>query len=52
MIRFVTEPGLASGSDRVWAALSLRDPERRFRFVVNLQGDLPTVDAPPGEARP
>lgn len=40
----VTEPGLASGSDRVSKALSLRDPERRFRFVVNLQGDLPTVE--------
>lgn len=39
----VTEPGLASGSDRICAALALRDPERRFRFIVNLQGDLPTV---------
>jgi 3-deoxy-manno-octulosonate cytidylyltransferase (CMP-KDO synthetase) len=39
----VTEPGLASGSDRVSAALSMRDREGRFRFVVNLQGDLPTV---------
>jgi 3-deoxy-manno-octulosonate cytidylyltransferase (CMP-KDO synthetase) len=39
----VTEPSLASGSDRVFAALSLRDPERRFSYVVNLQGDLPTV---------
>lgn len=39
----VTSPGLASGSDRISAALTLRDPERRFRFIVNLQGDLPTV---------
>jgi 3-deoxy-manno-octulosonate cytidylyltransferase (CMP-KDO synthetase) len=39
----VTEPGLASGSDRILAALALRDPERRYRFIVNLQGDLPTV---------
>lgn len=39
----VTEPGLASGSDRISAALALRDPERRYRFIVNLQGDLPTV---------
>jgi 3-deoxy-manno-octulosonate cytidylyltransferase (CMP-KDO synthetase) len=39
----VTQPGLASGSDRIFAALALRDPERRFRFVVNLQGDLPTI---------
>jgi 3-deoxy-manno-octulosonate cytidylyltransferase (CMP-KDO synthetase) len=40
----VTEPGLKSGSDRVAAALRLRDPERNFTYVVNLQGDLPTVD--------
>lgn len=39
----VTSPGLASGSDRIAAALALRDPERRLRFIVNLQGDLPTV---------
>lgn len=39
----VTNPGLASGSDRISAALALRDPERRLRFIVNLQGDLPTV---------
>jgi 3-deoxy-manno-octulosonate cytidylyltransferase (CMP-KDO synthetase) len=39
----VTEPSLASGSDRILAALALRDPERRYRFIVNLQGDLPTV---------
>jgi 3-deoxy-manno-octulosonate cytidylyltransferase (CMP-KDO synthetase) len=41
----VTDPGLPSGSDRIAAALALRDPAGRFRFVVNLQGDLPTIDA-------
>jgi 3-deoxy-manno-octulosonate cytidylyltransferase (CMP-KDO synthetase) len=40
----VTEPGLKSGSDRVAAALAMRDPEREFTYVVNLQGDLPTID--------
>jgi 3-deoxy-manno-octulosonate cytidylyltransferase (CMP-KDO synthetase) len=40
----VTEPGLTSGSDRVAAALRLRDVERAFSYVVNLQGDLPTID--------
>jgi 3-deoxy-manno-octulosonate cytidylyltransferase (CMP-KDO synthetase) len=40
----VTDPGLASGSDRVAAALSLRDPKGQFTHVVNLQGDLPTID--------
>jgi 3-deoxy-manno-octulosonate cytidylyltransferase (CMP-KDO synthetase) len=40
----MTEPRLASGSDRIAAALALRDPQRRFDYVVNLQGDLPTID--------
>lgn len=41
----VTDPALPSGSDRIAEALRLRDPGRRFAFVVNLQGDLPTIDA-------
>ena len=40
----VTEPRLPSGSDRIAAALDLRDSGRRFDYVVNLQGDLPTID--------
>lgn len=40
----VTNPHLASGTDRVAEALKLRDPQERFRYVVNLQGDLPTID--------
>jgi 3-deoxy-manno-octulosonate cytidylyltransferase (CMP-KDO synthetase) len=40
----VTNPALPSGSDRIAEALSLRDPHRRFDHVVNLQGDLPTID--------
>jgi 3-deoxy-manno-octulosonate cytidylyltransferase (CMP-KDO synthetase) len=40
----VTPSNLNSGSDRVAAALALRDPERNFSHVVNLQGDLPTID--------
>ena len=41
----VTDPALSSGSDRVHQALQLRDPQGRYRFVVNLQGDLPSIDA-------
>jgi len=37
----LTDPGLASGSDRVLAALGEIDPERRHDVVVNLQGDIP-----------
>jgi 3-deoxy-manno-octulosonate cytidylyltransferase (CMP-KDO synthetase) len=39
-----TEPRLPSGSDRIAAALALRDASRRFQYIVNLQGDLPTID--------
>lgn len=41
----VTEPGLPSGSDRIHQALQLRDPAGRFQYVINLQGDLPTIEA-------
>ncbi|MEM7044421.1 MAG: 3-deoxy-manno-octulosonate cytidylyltransferase [Pseudomonadota bacterium] len=39
----VTDPDLPSGSDRITAALAEIDPERRYQYVVNLQGDLPTI---------
>ncbi len=39
-----TDPALPSGSDRIFAALRQFDPERRFDVIVNLQGDLPTID--------
>ncbi|MDH3660814.1 MAG: 3-deoxy-manno-octulosonate cytidylyltransferase [Alphaproteobacteria bacterium] len=40
----LTDPDLPSGSDRITAALAEIDPERRYQRVVNLQGDLPTID--------
>ena len=40
----LTDPDLASGSDRIWAALKAADPEGRHDMVVNLQGDLPALD--------
>ncbi len=43
-VAVMTEPGLPSGSDRCFAALSSLDPEGRHDVVVNLQGDLPTLD--------
>lgn len=33
-----------SGSDRIFEAVSLIDPERSHDAVVNVQGDLPTVE--------
>ncbi len=40
----LTDPDLPSGSDRSAAALALEDPERKYEFIVNLQGDLPAID--------
>jgi 3-deoxy-manno-octulosonate cytidylyltransferase (CMP-KDO synthetase) len=33
-----------SGSDRIFEALEALDPEHRIETIVNVQGDLPTVD--------
>lgn len=40
----MTDPDLPSGSDRIHSALREFDPEGRFDAVVNVQGDLPTID--------
>src|SRR5260221_13245407 len=40
-----TAPALASGSDRILAALATIDPEGAHDVVVNLQGDMPFVTA-------
>jgi 3-deoxy-manno-octulosonate cytidylyltransferase (CMP-KDO synthetase) len=40
----LTRADHASGSDRVFEALGLIDSQRRAEFIVNLQGDLPTIE--------
>ncbi|GAB4394123.1 MAG: 3-deoxy-manno-octulosonate cytidylyltransferase [Kiloniellaceae bacterium] len=40
----LTDPAHASGSDRIYEALQQVDPDGRHDAVVNLQGDLPTLD--------
>jgi len=40
----LTEPALPSGTDRVHEALARLDPGRRFGRIINLQGDLPTLE--------
>lgn len=40
----LTDPDLPSGSDRVWQAVSRYDAEGRHSVIVNVQGDLPTLD--------
>lgn len=39
-----TRPDHASGSDRIFEALGRIDPDRRHDAVVNVQGDLPTIE--------
>ena len=40
----LTDPHHPSGSDRIFEALRMLDPKGRHDLVVNLQGDLPTLD--------
>ena len=40
----LTDPDHPSGSDRIFEALELVDPEGDIDIVVNLQGDLPILD--------
>jgi 3-deoxy-manno-octulosonate cytidylyltransferase (CMP-KDO synthetase) len=40
----LTDPELPSGTDRIFQALQQIDPAGRFKRVINLQGDLPTLD--------
>ncbi len=40
----LTRADHVSGSDRIYEALEAIDPERRVGQVVNVQGDLPTLD--------
>lgn len=40
----MTDPELPTGSDRIAAALARLDPGRAHDAVVNVQGDLPTLD--------
>lgn len=39
----LTNPNLASGSDRSFAALLHFDPDGSYDVIVNLQGDMPTI---------
>ncbi|MGD0722183.1 MAG: 3-deoxy-manno-octulosonate cytidylyltransferase [Roseiarcus sp.] len=41
----LTRTDHASGSDRIFEALEAFDPARRFDVIVNVQGDLPTIEA-------
>lgn len=40
----MTRADHVSGSDRVFEAITAKDPSRHADIIVNLQGDLPTLD--------
>jgi len=40
----LTDPDHPSGSDRIYEALQIVDPGAKHDIVVNLQGDLPTIE--------
>lgn len=33
-----------SGSDRIYEALETLDPDKKYKVIVNVQGDLPTIE--------
>ena len=43
-VAVMTAASHQSGSDRIFEALQKLDPEGRYTTIVNLQGDLPTID--------
>lgn len=40
----LTDPNHPSGSDRVWEAVQKIDPQGEYDVIINLQGDVPTLD--------
>ena len=45
----LTDPHLPTGTDRIKAAMDLYDPQGTYTHIINIQGDLPTLD--PGLVR-
>ena len=39
----MTRDDHASGSDRIWEAVQAIDPDGKYRNIINVQGDLPTL---------
>ncbi len=40
----ITDPGLPSGSDRIYQALQKIDAQKKYDIIINMQGDMPTLD--------
>ena len=44
-VAILTNPDLPSGTDRVFEAWQKFDTEKKYKYVINVQGDLPFLDA-------
>lgn len=40
----LTNPAHPSGSDRIWEAVQTHDPKAEYDIIINLQGDVPTLE--------
>jgi 3-deoxy-manno-octulosonate cytidylyltransferase (CMP-KDO synthetase) len=40
----LTSPAHPSGSDRIWEAVEKYDPQGKYDVIINLQGDVPTLE--------
>lgn len=40
----ITDPELKSGTDRVYAAYKIFDVNNKYKFVINIQGDMPFIN--------
>ena len=40
----ITDPALPSGTDRVFAAWKSYDREKKYKYLINVQGDLPFIN--------
>jgi 3-deoxy-manno-octulosonate cytidylyltransferase (CMP-KDO synthetase) len=43
-VAVLTDPDLPKGSDRIYAALQGVENQEQYNVIINLQGDLPTID--------
>lgn len=39
----ITNPSHQSGTDRIYEALNILDKEKSYKYIINLQGDLPNI---------
>jgi len=43
-VAVLTDPALPSGTDRVFAAYKAYDKNNKYKYIINVQGDMPFVD--------